>query len=156
MVYLDGDRLYTELDKYLNVYLINDLTSPIATYPLKGRSKSCILANNCLYLNGGDTLYVFKVSTSLTQPLIRVSQIPAPEKINTIVRMGGELVLGMNYLGLSVFDIESCKITHYDIIEFIGDIYDIIILDGKISLGLPPLYKSKFNNLSMKFSIFVL
>jgi hypothetical protein len=38
MVYLDGDRLYTELNGALHVYLINDLTLPIATYRLNGHS----------------------------------------------------------------------------------------------------------------------
>jgi len=33
-VYLSGDRLYTAIDKTLNVYLVSDTTSPIATYKL--------------------------------------------------------------------------------------------------------------------------
>jgi hypothetical protein len=33
-VYLSGDKLYTEKDKTLYVYLIRDTTSPIATYSL--------------------------------------------------------------------------------------------------------------------------
>ena len=35
-VYLNGDRLYTEIGENLYVYSLSDLSSPIATYPLGG------------------------------------------------------------------------------------------------------------------------
>ena len=98
MVCLDKDRLYTEFNEVLHVYLINDLTSPIATYRLNGRSSSCLVANNRFYLNGGETLHVFDVSTSLTQPLVEVSQITLAEneEVRKIVRAGRKLILGMS------------------------------------------------------------
>jgi hypothetical protein len=34
-VYLNEDRLYTELDRTLYVYSLSDLTYPLATYPLE-------------------------------------------------------------------------------------------------------------------------
>jgi hypothetical protein len=36
LVLLSGDRLFTEADETLNVYLMSDFTSPIATYDLPG------------------------------------------------------------------------------------------------------------------------
>ena len=51
-VYLNGDRLYTDRGKNLYVYLLSDLSSPIATYPLDCRSKSGIITDNRLYLGG--------------------------------------------------------------------------------------------------------
>jgi hypothetical protein len=74
-VYLSGDRLYTaEEDKTLYVYSMSDHRSPIATYPLGGRCYSGMIIDDRLYL-GANNLYVFKVSTSLTQPLTPVAQI---------------------------------------------------------------------------------
>jgi hypothetical protein len=73
MVYLDGDRLYTEVDDNLKVYLINNMEKPIACYKLNGESFSCLVTENRLYINGSKhgvtILHIFEVSTSLTQPL---------------------------------------------------------------------------------------
>ena len=33
-VYLSGDRVYLEVDKTLNAYLVSDLSAPIVTFPL--------------------------------------------------------------------------------------------------------------------------
>ena len=53
-MYLRGDRLYTEIDKTLLVYSMNDLSSSIATYPLGGSCYSGIISDNRLYLGGYD------------------------------------------------------------------------------------------------------
>ena len=73
MVYLNGDRLYTEVDKILQVYLLNDLTTPIATYTLNDHSEACLVTGNRLYLGAAEMLYVFELSTSHAQPLEEVS-----------------------------------------------------------------------------------
>ena len=73
MVYMNGDRLYTEVDKIPRVYLLKDLTTPIATYPLKGHSETCLVTGNRLYLGAAKMLYVFEVSKFLAQPLEEVS-----------------------------------------------------------------------------------
>ena len=74
-VYLNGDRLYTEIDWNMYVYSLSDLSSPIATYPLGDRCESGIITDNHLYLGGIRKLHVFEVTTSLTQPLIPVKVI---------------------------------------------------------------------------------
>ena len=108
LVYLNGDRLYTEVNNDLRVYIINDLTSPIASYPLNGQSFSCLFSDNRLYINGGSILYVFEVSTSLTEPLVEVSQIIVAKYVMKILRKGSELLLGRSDGFLSVLDINSC------------------------------------------------
>ena len=107
-MYLHGDRLYTEVNNDLRVYLINDLTSPIASYPLNGQSFSCLVSDNRLYINGGSILYVFEVSTSLIEPLVEVSQIIVAKYVMKILRKGSELLLGRSDGFLSVLDINSC------------------------------------------------
>jgi hypothetical protein len=74
-VYLNGDRLYTERCWNLNVFLLSDLSSPIATYPLCGECYSGIITDNRLYLSGGNKLHIFEVATSITQPLMLVTII---------------------------------------------------------------------------------
>jgi hypothetical protein len=71
-VYLGGDRLYTTADETLFVYSMSDHTSPIATYQLGDECYSGIITDNHLYLGGDEKLHVFKVTSSLTQPLIPV------------------------------------------------------------------------------------
>ena len=112
IVCLDRDRLYIELDKFLHVHVINRLRSPIAAYPLNGHFSSCLVDGNRLYLNAGETLHVFEVSTSLTQPLLEVSQIPVPEKVNKIVKSGYKLFLAMSGGTLSVLDSLTCVFIH--------------------------------------------
>jgi hypothetical protein len=71
-VYLSGDRLYSA-GETLYLYSMTDHTSPIATYQLGGWCDSGIISDNHLYLSGGRwKLHVFKVTTSLTQPLVPV------------------------------------------------------------------------------------
>jgi hypothetical protein len=130
LVYLDRDRLYTEVNDNLLVFLINDLTSPIASYPLNGQSFSCLVSENRLYINGGSIMHVFEVSTSLTEPLVEVSQIIIAKYVMKIVREGSELLLGRSDGSLSVLDIESCKITHNHHFKEISSINDIIALDA--------------------------
>ena len=74
-IYLSGDRLYTELNNILYVYLISDFSSSIATYHLGSRCRSGIIADNFLYLGVGEKLHVFKETPSLAQPLIPVKKI---------------------------------------------------------------------------------
>ena len=91
---LSGDRLYTETDKNLYVYLMSDLTSPIATYPLGGRCYSAMITDDHLYLGGDKQLYVFKVTASLTQPLAPLKVITTKFDVYKILRVGIELLLG--------------------------------------------------------------
>jgi hypothetical protein len=51
-VYLSGDKLYTAADSTLYVYLMSDITSPIATYSLTDECYSGIISENFLYLGG--------------------------------------------------------------------------------------------------------
>ena len=69
-VYLSGERLYTADYETLYVYSMINLATPIATYQISGDCYSGIITDNHLYLGGKEKLHVFKVSTSLTQPLI--------------------------------------------------------------------------------------
>jgi hypothetical protein len=92
-VYLSGDRLYTEADETLYVFSMSDHRSPIATYPLGGRCYSAMIIDDRLYL-GANNLYVFKVSTSLTQPLTPVTEITTKYYVKKILRLGNELLLG--------------------------------------------------------------
>jgi hypothetical protein len=140
MVYLNEDRLYTEVDTILRVYLLKDLTTPIATYPLKGHSETCLVTGNRLYLGAADKLHVFEVSKSLAQPLEEVSQITLHDNLYKISRMDRELVLGINLGLLYSFDIETCKIsqiTHFQ--EIIRFVYDFIVLDTTNFFCLPLL-----------------
>jgi len=74
-VYLSTDRLYTAADKTLYVYSMSELRSPIATYPLGGYCYSGIIIEDDLYLGGEYKLNVFKVTSSLTQPLTPVKVV---------------------------------------------------------------------------------
>jgi hypothetical protein len=69
-VYLSGERLYTADYGTLYVYSMSDHASPIATYQIGDQCFSGIITDSNLYLGGEEKLHVFKVSTSLTQPLI--------------------------------------------------------------------------------------
>ena len=51
-VYLSGDKLYTAADETLYVYLVSDITSPIATYLLGGECFSAIISGYHLYVGG--------------------------------------------------------------------------------------------------------
>jgi hypothetical protein len=72
---------------------MSDRTSPIATYPLGGECWSGMIIDDRLYL-GANNLYVFKVSTSLTQPLTPITEITTKHYVNKILRVGNELLLG--------------------------------------------------------------
>jgi hypothetical protein len=94
-VYLSGDRLYTAGGDYtLYVYSKSDHRSPIATYPLGGWCYSGMIIDDRLYLGGDYKLHVFKVSTSLTQPLTPVTQITTEDWVYKILRVANELLLG--------------------------------------------------------------
>ena len=104
-VYLNGDRLYTERGDNLFVYSLSDLSSLIATYPLGGLCCSGIIADNRLYLGGYKKLYIFEVSTSITQPLKLVTFINTEYCVFKILRAGHELLLGEPNGYFKVFDI---------------------------------------------------
>ena len=94
-VYLSGDRLYTAgEDETLYVYSMSDHRSPIATYPLGGWCYSGMIIDDRLYLGRDFKLHVFKVSTSLTQPLTPVTEITTKHYVNKILRVGNEFLLG--------------------------------------------------------------
>ena len=93
-VYLNGDRLYTEIVKNLYVYSLSDLSSPIATYPLGGLCVSGIITDNRLYLGGREKLHIFEVTTSITQPLKPVTVLTTKSFVYKILRAGHELLLG--------------------------------------------------------------
>ena len=93
-MYLSGDRLYTAADKTLYVYSMSDFTSPIATYPLGGKCYSGMIIDDRLYLGGNYKLHIFKLSSSLTQPLSPVKAITTKESVYKLLRVGNELLLG--------------------------------------------------------------
>jgi len=87
--------------------------------------------DNCLYVNGDETLHVFKVKASLTEPLEEVTEISMACYLRMIVRIGPELLLlGMGSGVLSILDIESCIITHSHIFLEFMEISDCIVLDA--------------------------
>jgi hypothetical protein len=73
---------------------MSNITSPIATYPLDGWCFSGIIAVDRLYLGGWNKVYVFIVSTSLTQPLKKVIDIATITVVMKILRVGDEILLG--------------------------------------------------------------
>jgi hypothetical protein len=87
------------------VYSLSDLSSLIATYPLGGLCCSGIIADNRLYLGGYKKLYIFEVSTSITQPLKLVTFINTEYCVFKILRAGHELLLGEPNGYFKVFDI---------------------------------------------------
>jgi hypothetical protein len=93
-VYLWGDRLYTEADKTLYVYSVDDLTSPSATYPKLGFCFSALITDNRLYLGGAYELKIFEVTPSLTEPLKSVTKIHTKQFVKKILRVGDDLLLG--------------------------------------------------------------
>jgi hypothetical protein len=82
--------LYTAADDTLYVYLLSDLTSPSATYPLRGECYSALITENRLYLGGAGKLHIFEVTPSLTP----VTQIPIEHLAYKILRVGDDLLLG--------------------------------------------------------------
>ena len=93
-LYLNGDRLYTVKGINLYVYSVSDLSFPIATYPLVSWSCSGIISDNRLYLGGKGKLNIFRVTASITQPLIPVTVIDTASSVYKILRVGQELLLG--------------------------------------------------------------
>ena len=74
-VHLYGDRLYLGSGENLYVYSVNDYSSPIARYPIKGYCKSGLIAENLLFLGGSNDLRVFRLTNSLTTPLILIRKV---------------------------------------------------------------------------------
>ena len=86
--------MYTAADDTLYVYSMSDHTSPIVTYQLGDWCHSGIISDNHLCLGGGRKLYVFEVTTSLTQPLIPGKVIDTKKVVHKILRVANELILG--------------------------------------------------------------
>jgi hypothetical protein len=95
LVYLFGERLYTEADETLYVYSLSDITSPCATYQSACECYSGLITENRLYLGGIHWLQIFEVTPSLSEPLMPVTKIPIKGyAVNKILRVGDELLLG--------------------------------------------------------------
>ena len=75
------------------MYSAIDLRSPIATYPLGGWCYSGVIIDDYLYL-GGNNLFVFKINTSLTEPLTPTTVITTKRGVYKILRVENELLLG--------------------------------------------------------------
>ena len=94
-VYLWGDRLYTEINHTLYVYLLSYLTIPFATYTLGGsKGYSALIIDNRLYVGGHSKLHIFELTFSLTEPLIPLTKIRSKRIIHKILRVGDDLLLG--------------------------------------------------------------
>jgi hypothetical protein len=127
---LNDDRLYAASNENLYVYSLSDFTSPIATIPIsQERSlKSSIIFDDRLYL-GGENIQVFKVTASLTQPLIPLTIISTEEEVLKILRVGNELLLGEVNCYMEVVDINTSKITSTHKFTEGGYICDIVPID---------------------------
>ena len=86
--------MYTEADKTLFVYSMDDLTSPSATYPLEDKCYSALITDNRLYLGVVCELLIFEVTPSLIEPLTPVTKIPTEKGVFKILRVGDDLLLG--------------------------------------------------------------
>ena len=75
------------------MYLLSDLASPKATYPVASECLSGKIIDDCLYL-GGRNLSVYKVNDSLTDPLTLVTVIITKRGINAILSVRNYLLLG--------------------------------------------------------------
>jgi hypothetical protein len=93
-VYLSGEKLYKASDKTLYVYLVSDITSPIATYSLSDACYSGMISDNRLYLGGRYYLKIFELTTSLTQPLKPVTLIETKHEVYKTMKNGNQLLLG--------------------------------------------------------------
>jgi hypothetical protein len=71
---------------------MSDLTSPIATYDLPSNCYSGIIAERCLFLGvkDGNSNYiiVYEISTSVTEPLIKLYRIQARSDIFKMMNVG--------------------------------------------------------------------
>jgi hypothetical protein len=90
--------------------------------------KSCILIDDHLYL-GGENIHVFKVTASLTQPLIPLTVISTEEEVLKILKVGNELILGEVNGYLEVVDINTSTITSTHKFTEGGYICDIVAID---------------------------
>jgi hypothetical protein len=111
MVLLSEDRLYAATTDILYVYSMRDLISPITTISLE-RIYSGIIIDDRLYLGGIKNLLIFKVTTSLNQPLESVKNISTKKGVLKILRVGSELLLGELDGYFEVFEIKTSCITH--------------------------------------------
>jgi hypothetical protein len=128
-VYLSGDRLYTAAEETLYVYSMSDHTYPIATYLLGEECYSGIITDNHLYLVGKKWLYVFRVTSSINQPLIAIKMIKTKDWVLKIFRNGNSFILGGTDGYLEVFDIKTSSITHTHKFTEGWSINDIIAID---------------------------
>ena len=98
------------------MYSLRDTTCPLAAYPESVGSKICItgiVADNYLYLGEKDNkLRVFKITDSITEPLILVKVIETGKWVHNILRVGNELLLCEDKVHLEVLDIATSTITN--------------------------------------------
>ena len=87
-MYLSGAKLYIAADITLNVYLVSETTSFIATYSLSNECNSGMIIDNRLYLGGKYYLKIFDLTTSLTQPLTPVTQLKTKHCVYKILTVG--------------------------------------------------------------------
>ena len=104
--------MLTAVDETLYIFSLSDLKSPIDTFQLDGKFFSAIIIDNYLFLGGDGKLQIFKVTTSITQPLVIVKVINTQRGVLKILRVGYELLLGEDSGYLEVFDIKTSSITH--------------------------------------------
>ena len=110
-VYLNGERLYTEVGGTLYIYLANDLSSPPASFHLGDRCISGIATEDRLYIGGGEKLHVLEVTASMIQPFKLIKAIDTQSSILKMLKLGNELLLGQWMGYLEVFNIETSTIT---------------------------------------------
>ena len=98
------------------VYSLRDSSCPLAAYPESVGSNFCIIgivADNHFYLGDKDKkLRVFKITDSITEPLILVNVIETRNWVHNILRVGNELLLCEDKVHLEVLDIATSTITN--------------------------------------------
>ena len=97
LVFLSEDRLCIAANNILNVYLLSDLTMPLANYQVckEGWIVSSLIDGNHLYLSlDNAVLYVFEITCSLSQPLKPLPDIITKNFVRKMLRVGHELLLG--------------------------------------------------------------
>ena len=109
---------------------MSDLTSPISTYDLlPGQSQSGLIDDNCLFLGNSNQIFVFEISTSLTEPLKQLTSSKTRSVIFKMIKLGKNIILGEGEGYIQVFDIANLKITHTQQFGQISNIYDMIAIE---------------------------
>jgi hypothetical protein len=81
--------LYTEADGTLSVYSVSDPTSPVVIYQIDvGYCYSGIISHSHLYIGGIKEVWVYKVTTNVTQPLTLVKEVQTKQSVLKLLRVG--------------------------------------------------------------------